>query len=117
MEYNSEPTSADNHLKTTLELSGVPVERIIFKGKAEQYMTFMSVSSEETEHADDDGTAMEHYYRVDLFSKGNYTKLLKQTRRNLKAAGFYDIETGPEMYENATALFHVPLDLSFMEVY
>lgn len=116
MEFSNE-TNVDNLLKRTLEKSGVPVERIIYSGEASQYITFQSVSSQDEEHSDDEAGALEHDYRADIFSKGNYTELLKQTRRNLKKAGFYDIETGPEFYEKDTGLYHVPLDLSFMEVF
>ena len=107
---------ADSLLKSTLSAFGVPVERVRYTDKAEEYITFQTLSGNGAAHADDDETAYEHFYRVDIFSKGDYTALLKQVKQGLKAAGFYGISVGAEMYENDTGFYHVPLDFYFMEV-
>ena len=113
---DNEQAGVDSLLKTTLLSLGVPVERLRYRGKADVYMTFQLLTGQETEFADDDATAYEHYYRLDIFSKGSYTALLRRTESALKAAGFYGITVCAEIYEEATSFYHVPIEFYFMEV-
>ena len=113
---DNKPRTVDNLINSTLASLGVPVERLRFTGEADTYITFQLLNGQEAEHADDEEIAYEHYYRGDIFSKGNYLTLLQQMKKALKAAGFYGITVNAEMYENDTALYHVSLDFYYMEV-
>jgi len=107
--------SVDSILLSTLLPLGVPVTRLRFTGKAETYITFQIISGDETGFADDDGTAYEHLYRVDLFSKRNYVQILDQMKRALKTAGFFGISVNAEQYERDTELYHASLNINYME--
>ena len=112
-----EEKGADGLLKSTLDALGVPVERLRYTGEAAaEYITFQTLHGGETAHADDDGNAYEHNYRVDIFSRGDYTALLRQVKRALKTAGFYGITVNAEMFEADTNYYHASLDFYFMEV-
>lgn len=113
---NAEQTGVDGLVKSTLLSLGVPVERLRYTGKASVFITFQIVIGRETGFADDDGTAYEHFYRADIYSKADYVGLLRRAERALKAAGFYGITVNAEIYENDTGFYHIPIDFYFMEV-
>lgn len=109
-------TSVDALVKSTLLSLGIPVERLFYSSKAETYITFQYLYGHETAYADDDGTAYEHLYRADIFSKSDYISLLRRTLSALKSAEFYDITVGAEIYEKDTGFYHIPIDFNYMEV-
>lgn len=108
--------TVDSVLKSALDTLGVPVERLRFKGKADTFITFQIVLGQETGYADDDSTGTEYTYRVDIFSKNDYIYLLRRTKQALKEAGFYGITVDPEVFENETGYYHVPVEIKYMEV-
>ena len=59
---------------------------------------------------------MLHTFRVDLFSKDDFTDLLKSTLEVLKQAGFTISSVDPEDYEKDTGFYHVPITINVMEV-
>ena len=105
----------DKHLKTTLEALGVPVARLLYKGNADTFITFQRVNATPAQHADDDGQEVERLYRVDLFSKDDYTELLDRLKQALEDADFYGLVEGPELFEDDTKYFHIPLDVNYLE--
>ena len=105
-----------NTLKTALESLGKPVHRLTYSGKARTYFTFQTVISQPSGYADDESTHMLHTFRVDLFSKDDFTDLLKSTLEVLKQAGFTISSVDPEDYEKDTGFYHVPITINVMEV-
>lgn len=110
-----EQTTVDGLVKSTLLSLGAPVERLRYTGKASTFITFQLLLGREAGFADDDGTAYEHFYRADIFSKTDYIALLRRAERALKAAGFYGININPEAYEHDTGFYHVPIEFYYME--
>lgn len=108
--------TVDSILKSTLDTLNVPVERLLYKGNASTFIIFQLVYSHETGFADDDSTGTEYTYRVDIFSKNDYISLLRRTIQALKEAGFYGITVDPEVFENETGYYHVPIEIKYMEV-
>jgi len=110
--------SADNRVLTTLETIGLPVSRVFRKkteGDADEYITFMRISLRNVEFEDDEETAHEYLYRADVFSRGNYTAIVKNTVQALKSADFYGISVAAEIYENDTGYYHAPIEFYYME--
>lgn len=108
--------TVDSLLKTTLETVCPNVERLRFTGKAQTFITFQIVTSREVDHADDENGGTEYFYRFDLYSKTDYIALLRRAINALKSAGFYGISIDPEVFENDTGFYHVPVEIKFLEV-
>ena len=108
--------TSDSHLQKTLETLGDPVARLVFTGQADTYLTWQTITGNETAFADDDNEEYEHFYRVNLFSRHNYVEKLVALRKALKAAGFYGTSVTAEQYEKDTNYFHASLNTYFMEV-
>lgn len=102
-------------LNTALKGLGKPVSRLIYKGKAETYFTFQTVISQPSGYADDESTHTLHTFRVDLYTKKDFTALLSDTITALKQAGFTISSVDAEIYENDTGFYHVPITINVME--
>lgn len=107
--------TVDALLKSTLDGFCRNVSRLVYHGKAETFITYQLVLSNDTAAADDEMQATEYTYRVDLYSKRDYIALLRRIKRALLAAGFYGITIDPEVYESDTRYYHVPITVKFME--
>lgn len=105
----------DKLLKSTLDTLGVPVKRLVFRGAADTYITFQHLLSQDGAFADDEAAGCEHMYRVDIFSKTDYTGLLKRLKQAVKDAGFYAVSVNAEIYENDTGYYHIPMDMKYWE--
>lgn len=105
----------DALLKTTLEEQCKKVARLVFRGKAETYITYQLVLVQDRDAADDEMHGTEYTYRVDIYSKRDYMALLRRTKRALYAAGFYGITIDPEVYESDTGFYHVPVETKYYE--
>ena len=111
--------TVDCLLKSTLDALCPNVARLFFRGKAGTYITYQLVSSEDMAAADDETHGTEYTYRVDIYSKRDYIALLRRVKQALKAAGFYGLVIDPEVYEQDTGFYHVPIhtnDLNQTEV-
>ena len=67
------------------------------------------------EGADDETHGTEYTYRVDIYSKRDYIALLRRVKQALKAAGFYGLVIDPEVYEQDTGFYHVPIEAKYYE--
>ena len=103
-------------VKTTLEKLGYPVERLIYTGKAETFITYQIVVGLDTHFSDDESGAEEFTYRADIYSRVDYIALMRSAKRALKEAGFYGITFDPEVFEENTGYYHVPVEFKYMEV-
>ena len=65
--------------------------------------------------ADDEMHGTEYTYRVDIYSKRDYIALLRRVKQALKAAGFYGLVIDPEVYEQDTGFYHVPIEAKYYE--
>ena len=102
--------------KTTLEKLGCPVERLKYDGKAKTFITYQIVVGQDTHFSDDESGAEEFTYRADIYSRVDYIALMRNTKRALKEAGFYGITFDPEVFEESTGYYHIPVEFKYMEV-
>lgn len=107
--------TVDALLKGTLNTLCAHVARLFFRGKVKTFMTYQLVLSSDMAPADDEMQATEYTYRVDIYSKADYISLLRRTKQALAAAGFYGIVVDPEVYEEDTGYYHVPIEAKFYE--
>lgn len=109
-------------LKNTLKALGKPVYRLVYNPKdqknkvsPETYFTFQTVLSQPSGYADDNDTVTLYTFRIDLYTKLDFTQLLSSTLTALKQAGFTISTVDAEIYENDTGYYHVPITIKIME--
>lgn len=106
---------SDRLLKKTIDALGIPCQRLKFDGKADEYVVYQLIVSSDVEENDDETYTAECLYRIDFFSKSNFTKKVESIVKALKKAGFYGITREGEIYEDDTKYYHVPLECKYLE--
>lgn len=105
---------ADERIMAALKTVGVPVRRLTYTGQDDAFITFQLISGEEEFHADDEHHADEITYRINVCARYDYTHLIRNVKQALRAAEFYGITEGPELYEEDTGFYHMPMEANFM---
>jgi hypothetical protein len=109
---------AGKAIDTALKTLGLPVSRAFRKVNAQTapraYITYQLIIGLGAEYADDEELMTETTWRIDLFSKDNYTALLPEIVRALKAADFYGVLTEAEQYEQDTGYYHISFEAKFL---
>lgn len=105
-------------ITTTLSDIGIPVVFQTIRGKPpDQYITFLEYnSSPEMEVADDELTTA-RLIQVNVWSKGNYHKIVESTRKMLESAGFERIFEFDTPYEDGDSHFNKVLRFRFIDEY
>lgn len=94
----------------------IPVKFLFYQGHGEPYVTYSEVDVDGSFSGDDDILGYVIYYDFDIYSKGNYNKIIESIKSILKANGFvwqpskssadlYDVDTG---YYHKTLCFAIP---------
>ena len=89
----------------------IPVSFLKHKGKETTYVTYQLESMWNTFTGDDELLAYVNYYDFDIYSKGNYLKIVERVKEIMKQNGFMWIpsRSSGDMYEDDTGLFHITL--------
>lgn len=99
---------------------GFPLAHIFYdtcgckKEKPDTYFTYQLLAGVGVAFADDENTATETTWRVDLYAKDDYTALLPRVIKAFKDAGFYGVTVEAELYETDTRYCHVPIEIKFL---
>ena len=95
----------------TVEGNAVPVAYMYYQGHGEPYVTYMETDMDNSYAGDDELIGYIDYYDFDVYSKGNYTKIIEGIKQLMKANGFMwqPSRTSPDMYETETGYFHKTL--------
>jgi len=110
---------ADKILDAALKALGVPVARAFWKVTEKKpaprtYFTYQLILAAGTLHADDDNEATESTWAIDLYSKDDYTALVKAAVQALKAADFYGVTVEAEQYERDTEYYHISFEAKYL---
>lgn len=89
----------------TLKPTGVPISFHVYSGVADTYITFFAYNEMGIVFAEDVEQIERLSIQVDIWSKGNYSALVKQVKALMIQAGFTRIYA-TEMYENDTKIYH-----------
>ena len=92
----------------------IPISYMKYKGSESTYLTYYTYLTKGESFADDVPVCVGTYATIDIFSKGNFKKVLKEVKRILKENGFTWIDDESEDYEENTGLFHIPVNF-YME--
>ena len=92
----------------------IPVKFIQYDGNSTTYITYQNISIDNVLSADDDILGYIDYYDFDIYSKGDYFKIIKELKKVLKSNGFtwQPSMSSEDMYEDDTGYFHKTLCFS-----
>ena len=80
--------SVDRLLMDALKPLGYPIGKAKYNQTADTYIVFVEYNQAPRLRAEDEELITKHFYQVDVFSNGNYNKLVSDVKSNLKEAGF-----------------------------
>ena len=83
----------------------IPVKWLKYKGDGD-YIVFSGLGENPEHSADDDSEYSVPPYDFDIYTKGNYTNILKEVKSRLKTNGWTWVEDSPDMYEEDTGYYH-----------
>ena len=94
----------------------IPYQFLNYTGNETTYITYGEVNIDTTFYSDDDLQAYVDYYDFDIYSKGNYFKIIEGLKEVLKANGFVwqPTMTSEDLYENDTGYYHKTLCFSYL---
>ncbi len=85
----------------------VPTAHIKYKGKETTYVVWTIIGNAPALSGDDEPIYGITTVDVDIYSKGNYLKVLAEVKRLMKINGWIWTEDSPEMFEDDTGLYHI----------
>ena len=97
--------SLNSLIISTLSPTNVPIVFQVYSGRETTYITFFEYNEMGISFAEDEEQTERRSIQVDIWSKGNYTALVKQVRKLMKDAGFTR-NSGGEFYEEDTKIYH-----------
>ena len=86
--------------------TSVPVSHLRYKGNSKTFVVWSILSEKPMLSADDEQIFSVVSVDIDVFSNGNYSKLITEIKRKMKENGWVWVEDSPEMYEDDTGLYH-----------
>jgi hypothetical protein len=92
----------------------IPVCFQRYSGKAETYITFHEYLETGEEYEEDEESLTAHYIQVDVWSKTDYTEIVKEAKNLLRAAGFKRLNE-IDLYEEDTRVYHKGLKFYYLE--
>ena len=98
----------------TLRPLNVPVSFQKYSGKEDPYITFHEYIETGEEYEDDEEVFTGHYVQVDIWSKSDYSSLVKATKSLLKIEGFKRLDEA-DLYEKNTGLYHKGIRFFYLE--
>lgn len=103
---------------TDFEVDGVsiPVNFLFYKGHGEPYITYQQIDAANSLSGDDDLIGYVDYYDFDIYSKGNYVKIIESVKQLLKQNGFVwqPSRSSADFYETDTGYYHKTLNFAYM---
>ena len=85
----------------------VPTAHIKYKGKETTYVVWTIIGNAPALSGDDEQLYGIASVDVDIYSKGNYLKVLAEVKRLMKINGWVWTEDSTEMFEDDTGLYHI----------
>ncbi|MFR1708874.1 MAG: hypothetical protein ACLSV2_08235 [Clostridium sp.] len=97
----------------TLKPLNIPVSFQRYSGKADTYITFHEYFTSGEEYEDDEEALTAHYIQVDVWSKVDYTDLVKSIKELMLKAGFKRLNEA-DLYEEDTKIYHKGLKFYYL---
>lgn len=86
----------------------IPVEFLEYNGKSTDYITYQNVDIDNVLSGDDEILYYVMYYDFDIYTKGDYTNIVKSVKEKLKENGFVfqPSKSSNDLYEVDTGYYH-----------
>lgn len=93
----------------------IPVAFLIYTGKDTTYVTYSETEKDNSFSGDDELLGYIDYYDFDIYSKGNYFKVMEKVKQVLKSNGFEWLPSrdSGDMYEADTGYYHKTLCFAY----
>lgn len=98
----------------TLKPLKIPVAFQKYSGKAETYITFHEYLATGEEYEDDEESLTAHYVQVDVWSKVDYTDVVKNIKELLLKTAFKRLNE-IDLYEEDTKIYHKGLKFYYLQ--
>lgn len=85
----------------------IPTAHIKYKGKETTYVVWTIINNAPALSGDDEPIYGITTVDVDIYSKGNYLKVLAEVKRLMKINEWIWTEDSMEMFEDDTGLYHI----------
>ena len=95
----------------------IPVKRLFYHGHGEPYITYQLTDEDNSYSGDDDMLGYVEYYDFDVYSKGDYTNIIKSVKKLLKDNDFtyQPMRSSGDMYETETGYYHRTLCFAILK--
>ena len=98
----------------TLKPLSIPIGFQRYSGKEQTYITFHEYIQAGEAFEEDEEKYTGHYIQIDVWSKGDYTALVKSIKELLKSAGFKRLNE-TDLYEPDTGIYHKGMRFYYLE--
>ena len=85
----------------------IPTAHLKYKGKETTYVVWTIIGNAPALSGDDEPIYGITTVDVDIYSKGNYLKVLAEVKKLMKINEWIWTEDSPEMFEDDTELYHI----------
>lgn len=95
----------------TVDGKKIPVKFLRYDGHETTYVTWMQYDMDNSFSGDDELMGCVEYYDFDIYTKGNFTKIIEEIKKLLKANHFVfqPSRCSADMYEDDTGYYHKTL--------
>lgn len=92
----------------------IPVNYMLYQGHGEPYVVFAQENADNSISGDDKLIGYVDYYDFDVYSKGNFLKIIEKIKELLEDNGFVwqPSRTSSDMYEAETGYYHKTLNFA-----
>ena len=100
----------------TVDNISIPVKFLKYEGHDQSYIIYQQVDADNSLSGDDNLIGYVDYYDFDIYSKGNYMKIIEAVKTLLKQNGFVwqPSKSSADLYENDTGYYHKTLNFAFL---
>ena len=101
----------------TVDGVSIPVSYMFYEGHGEPYVVYMQQDADGSLSADDELVGYVDYYDFDVYSTGNFFKVVESIKEKLKANGFVwqPSRTSQDFFEPDTGYFHKTLNFAYLK--
>lgn len=100
----------------TVDGVSIPVKYLYYLGHGEPYIVWMQEDADNSLTGDDTLLGYADYYDFDIYSKGNFLKIIEAVKELLTANGFvWQVsKSSADMFETDTGYYHKTLNFGIL---
>ena len=101
----------------TVDDVAIPVSYMYYEGHDEPYVVYMQQDADKSLSADDELVGYVDYYDFDVYSKGNFFKIIESVKALLKANNFVwqPSRSSQDFFEVDTGYYHKTLNFAYLK--